>query len=294
MLCRDPFVDRAGRPFPCGKCVPCVYRRKRVWAHRIILESFCHASSVFVTLTYNDKHLPSDGSLVPDHLQLWLKRIRRELAPVRLRYFACGEYGGTSRRPHYHLAMFGMSGCSYGSTNYNLRGEVECCLACSRVSKTWGFGRVQMAPLTAQSASYIAGYVTKKLEGSELPSGLVREFQRMSLKPGLGADAMDAVSSALVQFSLEKTEIDVPSHLRHGKFLMPLGRYLKTKLRLKVGRGEETPPEVLAQVAAELLPLRLAARASSENPSFKKHLMEAGSQAARNLEARIARQGKLK
>lgn len=294
MLCRNPFIDRAGRPFPCGKCVPCLYKRKRVWAHRIVLESFCHASSVFVTLTYNDQHLPSDGCLVPDHLQLWLKRIRRELAPHRVRFFACGEYGGETWRPHYHLALFGMPGCANGSTNYNIRGEVECCQSCSCVSETWGLGRVQLAPLTGQSASYIAGYVTKKLGESSRPSGLVPEFQRMSLRPGLGADAMDAVSSALIQFSLEKTEIDVPSHLRHGKFLMPLGRYLKQKLRLKVGLDEKTPEAVLKAVEAELLPLRLAARSSSENPSFKKHLMFAGNQAALNLEARLARQRKVK
>lgn len=157
MLCRNPFIDRGGRPYPCGKCVPCVYRDKRVWTHRILLESFLHASSVFVTLTYNDQHLPADGCLVPGHLQLWLKRIRKSLAPERVRFFACGEYGGTTWRPHYHLAMFGMRGCANGSTNYNLRGEVECCLACSRVSETWGYGRVQLAPLTGQSAGYIAG-----------------------------------------------------------------------------------------------------------------------------------------
>lgn len=294
MLCRNPYINKEGRPCPCGKCVPCLYRRKRVWSHRIILESFQHASSVFITLTYNDQHLPADGCLVPDHLQLWLKRIRRELAPQRVRFFACGEYGGETWRPHYHLAMFGMSGCSYGSTNYNLRGEVQCCQSCSRVSETWGYGRVQLAPLTAQSASYIAGYVTKKLTASELPSPLVREFVRMSLKPGLGAPAMDAVASAMIQTLSLDPESDVPSHLRHGKFLMPLGRYLRQQLRMKLGREKETPEHVLQEVEKELLPLRLAARSSSETPSLKGQLINAGHQAALNLETRLARQRKLK
>lgn len=294
MLCQNPYLDRAGRPFPCGKCVPCLYKRKRVWSHRIILEGFSHAESTFVTLTYNDRNLPADGCLVPDHLQLWLKRIRRELAPQRVRFFACGEYGGETWRPHYHLAMFGMQGCSYGSTNYNLRGETECCQSCSRVNETWGFGRVQLAPLTPQSASYIAGYVTKKLGASERPSHLVREFQRMSLRPGLGAPAMDAVASAMIQTLSLDPKSDVPSHLRHGKFLMPLGRYLKQQLRKKVGRDVATPAHVLEEVAAELLPLRLAARASSENPSFKEHLVSASRQAALNLETRLQRTKRIK
>lgn len=296
MLCRNPFIDRGMHAYPCGQCVPCLYRRKRVWAHRIVLESFCHASSVFVTLTYSDNHLPADGGLVPGDLQLWLKRIRRRLGDQRLRYFACGEYGGATRRPHYHLALFGMSGCAQGSTNYNLRGEVECCSACSAVSETWGFGRIQLAPLTSQTAFYVAGYVSKK-EESDLfwqEKGLQRPFQRMSLKPGIGANALGAVASAMMQFSLDKTEVDVPVHLRHGKFLMPLGRYLRRKLREEIGRPPETPQAVLDEVAKQMLPLLLSARESSENPSLKGQILEAGKQAALSLETRLRLKGKLK
>lgn len=116
----------------------------------------------------------------------------------------------------------------------------------------------------------------------------------MSLRPGLGADAMEAVASTLIQFSSMQTEIDVPSHLRHGKFLMPLGRYLRRNLRKKMNLDEKTPQAVLDQAEEEMLPLRIAAKNDSENPSFKKHLMTAGSQAALNLEARLQLRKKLK
>ena len=73
------------------------------------LESFDCA--VFVTLTYDDEHLPENASLVVSDLQKYIKRVRKECDKIgkRIRYFACGEYGDRYGRPHYHAIIFGLS-----------------------------------------------------------------------------------------------------------------------------------------------------------------------------------------
>lgn len=93
-----------------------------------------------------------------------------------------------------------------------------------------------VAGLSAKSAMYIAGYVVKKMTHSSDPrlDGRAPEFARMSLKPGLGALALDAVVSVLVQYNLP-----VPLGLRHGKKILPLGRYLRRKLAEKISDGTE-------------------------------------------------------
>ena len=101
MLCRKPYVGPAGA-FPCGQCLPCRLNRRRTWTHRIMLEAMCHGDNAFVTLTYEDDNV---RSLVPKDPQDWLKRIRKAVEPLRLRYYLVGEYGDISERPHYHVAL---------------------------------------------------------------------------------------------------------------------------------------------------------------------------------------------
>lgn len=48
----------------------------------------------------------------------------------------------------------------------------------------------------------------------------------MSLRPGIGADAMWDVASVMMQYR----QSQVPMSLRHGTRVLPLGRYLRSKL----------------------------------------------------------------
>jgi len=185
----------------------------------MMLEAIVHEFASFVTLTYNKESVPSDGSLNPRHLQLFLKRLRYELEPRKIRYFGVGEYGDDTFRPHYHLAVFNLD---------PLAGEV--------VKKSWPYGFSDCGPLTIQSAAYVAGYVTKKMTGKddERLKGRYPEFARMSLRPGIGANAISDVADALQnRHGWDSIGItgDVPSVLRHGSRTMPLGRYLRRKLR---------------------------------------------------------------
>lgn len=218
LKCKKPF-----RGFGCGQCLPCRITKRRVWTHRIILESLMHASSSFATLTYDEANLPAGGTLVPRHVELWLKRFRKELPAGSVRFFLVGEYGDTSQRPHYHAALFGVPR------------ELE-----ALVRETWGMGHVLLGDLTPASARYIAGYVTKKMTSHDDPrlQGRHPEFSRMSRMPGIGATAIPTVSNMLSipagLASIDRSG-DVPISLKHGTAEMPLGRYLRQKLRDDLG-----------------------------------------------------------
>lgn len=238
MKCLKPFLS-GNSAYGCGQCQACRAKRRRVWAHRIMLEAMCHEKSSFVTLTY--KEAPSVSglpTLVPEHLQLWLKRFRRSVAPRKVRYFAVGEYGDRTGRPHFHLALFGHA-CEHHPF-YD--GGCEC-ITCSAVRETWGSGHILVASLTEKSARYIAGYVAKSMTCRDdiRLQGRHPEFARMSLRPGIGADAMADVASTLLQYDLHKKLLDVPPFLRHNRNLLPLGRYLRQRLRKQIGRDAKAP-----------------------------------------------------
>lgn len=206
------------------------------------------ARGVFVTLTYASEHLPETATLCPDHVKLWLKRIRKK-ANGRLRYFLVGEYGEETERPHYHLALFGYSQqlCSGCRHSYS-RNWLSCdCL----IAKTWGLGRPFIGEINRDSAQYIAGYVCKKLtffreEYEKWLNGRHKEFTRMSLKPGIGAGpdlaGIKKIANVLTTPAGAQLIInhgDVPSVIQRGRKSNPLGRYIKKKLREEVGLNEE-------------------------------------------------------
>lgn len=244
-MCKKPYV-KGITPYPCGQCLPCRFNRRRLWTHRLLLEQQCHEFSSFWTLTYDDQHVPLDGSLNPKHTELWLKRLRRALGPTRpLRFYLVGEYGDETQRPHYHPALFGLS---------HLESEL--------VLETWSMGYVYGGTLTLESAQYIAGYVTKKMTAADDPrlAGRHPEFARMSTRPGLGAlvvpQLADALSDHAGAMSIAR-DGDVPTSLNHGRKSLPLGRYLRSKLREQLGfetiGGQPRPEALRLQEMSDLL-----------------------------------------
>lgn len=223
MLCTRPFV-RGTAAYACGQCLPCRINRRRLWSSRLQLEASKHRLAAFVTLTYDPEHHPADGSLQPKDLTNWLKRLRQAIHPRRLRYYAVGEYGDLTWRPHYHAVLFGVSP-----------------LETDLFRSTWQQGHVLALPLTPQSCSYVAGYVTKKMTSKDDTrlQGRVPEFARMSLRPGIGAHSMDDVANAINTpqgAALVARLGDVPTTLQCGRSSMPLGRYLSNRLRQVYGQ----------------------------------------------------------
>jgi len=180
-----------------------------------------HDSSCFLTLTYNDENLPKNGSVDPREITLFLKRLRRNINGG-IRYFAVGEYGDRSWRPHYHMALFG--------TIDQLAIEVA-----------WqDRGFVSLGELNSKSAGYITGYVTKGLTNKKMAvlvdKNLHPEFMRSSkgfkkdpVHPGgLGIAAIISMAQTIKNNKYAKQE--AIRTLRHGKMELPLGRYLTQKL----------------------------------------------------------------
>lgn len=212
------FTDRGGhRPLtiPCGQCVGCRLERSRQWAIRCMHEAAMHENNSFVTLTYDDDHLPDDSSLDYRHFQLFMKRVRRNLN-ARVRFYMCGEYGETTSRPHYHACLFGLrpddlypwrkSGAGFQLYRSPL------------LERFWFRGSVEVGEVTFESAAYVARYIMKKVTGKEAESHYeavdaetgeiyrrVPEFTRMSLKPGIGATWYDKYKSEV--FPLDRVVV---------------------------------------------------------------------------------------
>ena len=189
--------DRAVYSLPCGQCMNCRLSRSREWAVRCTHESSLHEANSFITLTYDDKNLPLDESLCKEHLQKFMKRLRDRIKPIKIRYFACGEYGGRTQRPHYHICLFGYD---FPDKILHSRGANDL-FTSELLQKTWEYGFSTVGEVNFDSARYVAGYVHKKITGSNAAEAYTRpvgysgemvavepEFMLSSRRPGIGYD----------------------------------------------------------------------------------------------------------
>lgn len=222
-----------------------------------MLESRLHGDSSFLTVTYDPKKdsFPKGGSLVPKHLTDFLKRLRRNFTTNPLRYFAVGEYGEVSGHPHFHAILFGYPTCS-GARCQDRSGRYSC-EACQIVRDAWGAGHIYLGDLTKDSASYVAGYVTKGwTQDNEYTHKYLKgrhpEFARMSRRPGLGHGVAVALAQNLkpiTNFSEAYfgNASDVPSVVTSDGRDQPVGRYLKQVMRKELGWSDphKSPPGAL-------------------------------------------------
>lgn len=267
---------------PCYKCAGCRLERSRQWAMRCVHESKMHKQNCFVTLTYRNDDLPEFGTLVPEHLKNFHKRLHNRLLRQGhdgIRYYACGEYGDQSQRPHYHTLLFGFD--PPDKRLYSGSEDDENAIYSSRMlDETWGFGDVRIGAVTFDSAAYVARYCMKKVDGPQRAAGhylvydadgLVHErepeFARMSLKPGIGATYFRKYGAEILQHdSVIVNAREVPSNRYYDKLiderflagpdpyrLTYKNRQDKNKIdRKRASDKSERTPERLA-VKAELL-----------------------------------------
>lgn len=165
---------------PCGVCFGCRIDNARNWSLRMMHEARYSTSSFFVTLTYDPDHLPLYGDLNYYHLSKFWKDSRHIFQEKgrSFRYFACGEYGDKTLRPHYHFAGFDWKIDDLKFFKKTATGNY---FLSDRLRSVWGRGHVIVAPLEYQSAAYIARYVTKKMHG-----GNVRYLPDESADPETG------------------------------------------------------------------------------------------------------------
>jgi len=278
---------------PCGKCIGCRLEYSRQWAMRCMHEAQTNECNSYVTLTYNDKNLTyghNQATLVPKDLQLFLKRLRKKTGK-KISYYACGEYGDATKRPHYHLCIFGYD----FPDKIHVETKRDFKLYESRLlSGLWKAGIHRIGEVTFESAAYVARYIMKKQKGatkkiySDL--GIEPEFARMSLKPGIGASATWELAD--YQLTHGKDNPDVPSALRHGRRILPLGRYLRRLVRARSGISDgRAPQETLDAQKKRLSVLWKAAQSITENVplqevNFRNLILKAGDGKVAQMEAR--------
>lgn len=218
-----------------------------------MLESLLHEHNTFLTLTYDEEHLPDDHSVSVREIQLFLKRLRKVVGKVR--YYAVGEYGEASGRPHYHLALFGVQ-----FTDLVYSSPLRCYQSVI-LKECWPLGSHFIGTLTPESAGYIVSYVVKGLtQDNDYVRGRLAgrrpEFARMSLKPGIGADAAERFGDAFVSKGGSKAVAengDVTSVFRFGSRRWPFGRYLLGKVREAAGVSDDAIALKLAQWQEDLV-----------------------------------------
>lgn len=193
MLCHcpvticDPSIKskRVRITVPCGKCGACITNKRQDWAIRLQLESKYQVSAYFITLTYSDKNLtyadiPDENgeiqttipTLVKKDVQDFMKRLRKGLKE-KIRYFAVGEYGEVTWRPHYHLLLFGLA-----HTGLHLH---------KLLLDKWNKGLIDIGNVTPASIMYCTGYIVQK---ADFTSEIIQKpFALMS--QGLGSQYVE-------------------------------------------------------------------------------------------------------
>ena len=199
---------------PCGKCRGCLLDRSREWANRCMMEMKYHDSAYFVTLTYNDDFIPCTAygsidtgeaiggySLRKRDFQLFMKRLRKAVGNDKIRYFACGEYGSKTLRPHYHAILFGLKLDDLVVYSRPAKGDLNYSIYTSDfIQKVWSVGGLPIGHVTVgdvswETCAYVARYVLKKGFGDAAAVyddfNIEPEFVVMSRKSGIGKRYFD-------------------------------------------------------------------------------------------------------
>lgn len=210
---------------PCGQCIGCRLDYSRQWANRLVLESQFHDDAYFITLTYNDAHLPTNhridedtgelievATLVKSDLQKFLKRLRKHYPDCNLRFYAAGEYGDLHCRPHYHVIVFGLH---LTDLQFQYAKDGHAFYSSKALENVWSeydfksgvyhpLGLINITDVSWQTCAYVARYVMKKRKGKDAAyyelHCLTPEFVTMSLKPGIGADYYDKCKHKIYDF----------------------------------------------------------------------------------------------
>lgn len=254
---------------PCGHCIGCRLSYSRFWADRMMLELETAGKAVFLTMTYDEAHahpieyveaVPSEG-LFPQRplevfdggkyllpvswnldyrdVQLFMKRLRKSLDGVKVRFFCSGEYGEKTGRPHYHMILFGYGLADFPDLELWSKNVFGNPLYVSKwMNRVWKNGRVLIGDVSWKTCAYVARYVTKKLSGPQsiTYSVLNREKEKslMSRRPGLGAEY-------LIQHPdcLDYTHINLATP--EGGVKIPIPKYYLQCLEKEKLEGEVNP-----------------------------------------------------
>lgn len=176
---------------PCGQCKGCRLERARQWAVRCVHEASMYEDNCFITLTYDDAHLPKNGSLCLRDFQLFMKRLRKRFGSG-IKFYHCGEYGNEFSRPHYHALLFNHDFPDKEKFRFKNGNWIY---TSNELSKLWDKGFSTVAQVSFDSAQYVAKYSMKKVTGKKADDyygNMVPEYATMSRNKGIGKKWFDS------------------------------------------------------------------------------------------------------
>lgn len=272
MICKQPYQKRrAGivhpiqtkentwadvTPFGCGQCLHCRINQSRIWQTRLLLEAQDCYDSTFLTLTYDDDNVPANFHLDKEHLTLFLKSYRKRLGH-KIRYYAVGEYGSETWRPHFHLAIFSekqLERCIRPCEDMRKR---NFCTQDCIPRLAWKKGNISVTPkLTSELAQYITGYIKKKAT-KDMRINRPNEFATQSKgrrKDGQGGIGFRAIKKIADKFR------EYPHHdkrvirsINIGGRSRALGEYLTACLSDELGINESQKQHEFINYSQQLL-----------------------------------------
>ena len=216
---------------PCGKCECCLVNRQNQWSTRLNEELNNSKQAFFFTLTYNDEFLPmvfpdyplsvkrnaiaicddDYGNRVPTlwkkDIQDFMKRLRNHFSSKSIVFYAIGEYGPDTHRPHYH-------GLIFFKDRLHLKSHIE-----DLFNKSWKNGFISLDDVNQSRIDYVSGYFLSKLWS---PAGVQPCFSQMS--KGIGKDYITRMSEWHWNGGTDRFYVPYMDKKR------PLPRYYKEKI----------------------------------------------------------------
>lgn len=207
---------------PCGCCRECLSDISRQWSFRIMKEAQQYSNNFFITLTYDDTHIPSNGMLDKKAISNFNKKLKvyldRKGLDSDFRFYGVGEYGSQTARPHYHVIYFNLDipdlKFEYLDENKNLVFSSEF------IRSIWNNGHIVIGSVDIGSACYVARYCDKKKRLNKtqkkelLERGFIPEFSVMSRRPGIGSNylfnAIDRFERGLYQDYINGKSYSMP------------------------------------------------------------------------------------
>lgn len=262
----NPPLGEATLEIPCSTCLGCKTDHATELAARAVHEAREFEHNSFITLTYDQEHLPTNGELKRKDLTDFLKRLRKahgyhQIRKNRadpklhrdvqrnLRYLGSGEYGDQNGRPHYHLCLFN---CDFADKHRVEGGYYES----DRLRQLWPFGQNRIGELTAASANYCAQYTLKKIGATHCDAdGVVKTppFLAISTKPALGTEWIKKYKQDLQHGYLIREGYKTKVPRSYKRVIAKTDPLLAEKISWEQYRGRKAPHQRDNLAAAEVI-----------------------------------------
>ncbi len=246
---------------PCGKCLDCLRNKRNEWTFRVTEEQRTSKTSKFITLTYSDDKVPTiidEGKTTLDKtdLQKFIKKLRYHnslIWPHQVRYYAVGEYGTTTERPHYHLILF------------NVHQKVI-----NKLNDIWKKGMADIKNANPATIRYVTKYLINKTGDYDIRE---KPFAIMSKNPAIGYNYINRIGQ--YHAKTKNLYVTIPDGNK-----LPIPRYYKDKLFSRDERAKLTEELQFLQDKEYINSLN---RAIETNHPFFKDEMEGKENSLRKL-----------